>query len=97
MVVYERVFETVFDRETQRLFSKWSLTGGGRLREVVARRELTVIPFLFRAVITSVLDEDPPCLVVGGGGGGGWGYTRHHLYEKPHGQNLLALKFEMSH
>ena len=27
--------------------------------------------FYFREVpITSVLDEDPPCLVVGGGGGG---------------------------
>ena len=41
-------------------------------------------------VITSVLDENPPCLVVGG-------YTRHHLSDEPHGQNLLALKFEMSH
>ena len=29
-------FETVFDWETKRLFVKWSLTGGGRLREVVA-------------------------------------------------------------
>ena len=44
-------------------------------------------------VITSVLDEGLPCLVVGGGGG----YTRHHLSGEPHGQNLLALKFEMSH
>ena len=26
-----------------RLFTKWSLTGGGRLREVVAMRELTVL------------------------------------------------------
>ena len=26
-------------------------------------------------VITSVLDEDPPCVGVGGGGG----YARHHL------------------
>ena len=42
MVAYERVFKTVFDWETKRLFTKWSLTGGGRLREVVARRELTV-------------------------------------------------------
>ena len=42
MVAYERVFETVFSQETKRLFAKWSLTGGGRLREVVARRELTV-------------------------------------------------------
>ena len=41
-------------------------------------------------IITSVLDEDPPRLVVGGGGG----YTRHHLSDEPHGQNLLALKFE---
>ena len=41
-------------------------------------------------VITSVLDENPPCLVVGG-------YTRHHLSDEPHGQNLLALEFEMSH
>ena len=36
MVAYERVFKTVFDWETKRLFTKWSLTGGGRLREVVA-------------------------------------------------------------
>ena len=36
-------------------------------------------------VTTSVLDEDPPCLVVGV-------YTRHHLSNEPHGQNLLALK-----
>ena len=28
---------------------------------------------------------------------GKWGYTRHHLSDEPHGQNLLALKFEMSH
>ena len=42
MVAYERVFKTVFDWETKRLFTKWSLTGGGRLREVVVRRELTV-------------------------------------------------------
>ena len=42
-------------------------------------------------VMTSVLDEDPPCLVVV------WGYTRHHLSDERHGQNLLALKFEMSH
>ena len=35
----KRVFETVFDWETKRLFVKWSLTGGGRLREVVATRE----------------------------------------------------------
>ena len=42
MVAYKRVFETVFDWETKRLFAKWSLTGGGRLRGVVARRELTV-------------------------------------------------------
>ena len=42
MVDYERVSETVFDWETKRLFIEWSLTGGGHLREVVARRELTV-------------------------------------------------------
>ena len=41
-------------------------------------------------IITRVLDEDPPCLVVGG-------YTRHHISDEPHGLNLLALKFEMSH
>ena len=35
-------FETVFDRETKGLFVKWSLTGGGCLREVVPMRELTV-------------------------------------------------------
>ena len=39
----ERVFETVFDWETKGLFVKWSLAGGGRLREVAAMRELTVI------------------------------------------------------
>ena len=27
------------------VFTKWSLTGGGRLREVVAMRELTVVYF----------------------------------------------------
>ena len=43
-----------------------------------------------KMVIKSVLDEDPPCLVVGG-------YARHRLSDEPHGQNLLALKFEMSH
>ena len=37
-----RVFETVFAWETKRLFVKWSLMGGGRLRKVVAMRELTV-------------------------------------------------------
>ena len=42
----------------------------------------------------SVLDADPPCLVVvvvvvvGGEGC----YTRHHLFNEPHGENLLALK-----
>ena len=40
-------------------------------------------------VITSVLNEDPQCFVEEG-------YTRHHLSDEPHGQNL-ALKFEMSH
>ena len=25
------------------------------------------------------------------------GYTRHHLSDEKHGQNLFALKFEMSH
>ena len=29
--------------------------------------------------------------------GGGGGYTRHHLSDEPHGQNVLARKFEMSH
>ena len=41
VVAYERVFET--DWETKGLFVKRSLTGGGRLREVVAMRELTVL------------------------------------------------------
>ena len=50
MVAYERVFETEFDRETKWLFTKWSLEGGGRLREVVARRELTVTNLLFLSV-----------------------------------------------
>ena len=36
----KRALETVFNRETKRLFTKWLLTGGGRLREVVAMREL---------------------------------------------------------
>ena len=43
VVAYERALETVFNWETKRLFTKWSLTGGGRLREVVALRELTVL------------------------------------------------------
>ena len=42
VIAYEGVFETVLDWETKGLFVKWSLTGGGRLREVVAMRELTV-------------------------------------------------------
>ena len=29
--------------------------------------------------------------------GRGGGYTRYHLSDETHGQNLLALKFEMSH
>ena len=41
-VAYKRVFELAFDWKTKRLFTKWSLTGGGCLREVVARRDLTV-------------------------------------------------------
>ena len=40
--------------ETQRLFTKWSLTGGGRLREVVAMRELTV--YIFVLFWTSIRD-----------------------------------------
>ena len=43
VVTYQRVFETVFDWETKGLFVKWLLMGGGRLPEVVAMRELTVI------------------------------------------------------
>ena len=39
VVAYERAFETVFNWETKRLFTKWSLTGGGRLREVSGRFE----------------------------------------------------------
>ena len=31
-----------------------------------------------------------------GRGGGGGGYTRHHLSDEQHGQDLLTLKFEMS-
>ena len=42
VVTCERVFETVFDWETKGLFVKRSLTGGGRFREVVAMRELTI-------------------------------------------------------
>ena len=36
VVAYKKVFETVFHWQTKRLFKKWLLTGGGRLREVVA-------------------------------------------------------------
>ena len=43
VVTYQRVFETEFDWETKGLFVKWLLMGGGRLPEVVAMRELTVI------------------------------------------------------
>ena len=42
VLAYERVFET--DWETKGLFVKRLLTGGGRLWEVVAMRELTVLP-----------------------------------------------------
>ena len=38
-----RLRESSGNRETKRLFTKWSLTGGGRLREVIAMRELTVL------------------------------------------------------
>ena len=49
MVTYERALEIVFDSETKRLFTKWSLTGGGHLREevAIAMRELTVYATLF--------------------------------------------------
>ena len=43
VVAYKRVFKTVFDWDTKWLFTKWSLMGGGRLREVVTRGELTVL------------------------------------------------------
>ena len=33
----------MIDIETKKLFVKWSFTGGGGLREVVAMRELTVV------------------------------------------------------
>ena len=39
MVAYKRVFEKVFDWETKLLLWKWSLTGGGRLQEVVAYKK----------------------------------------------------------
>ena len=43
VVAYERVFETVLTEKKKMVIStKWSLTGGGGLREVFARRELTV-------------------------------------------------------
>ena len=45
VVAYERALGTVFNWETKRLFTKWSLTGRGRLREVVAMRELTVVSY----------------------------------------------------
>jgi len=45
VVAYERALGTVFDLETKRLFTKWSIIAGGRLREVVAMRELTVVLF----------------------------------------------------
>ena len=44
---------------------------------------------LREVVITSVLDEDPLFC--------DRGYTRHQLFNEPHGQNFLALKFEISH
>lgn len=46
MVAYERVFETEFDWQTKQ-FSKWSLTGSGRLWEVVDMRELTYLLFFY--------------------------------------------------
>ena len=42
-ITYKRVFETAFEWETKRLFTKWSLTRVGRLWEVFAMRELTVL------------------------------------------------------
>ena len=35
-------------------------------------------------VITSVLEQGPPCVRVGG-------YVRYHLSDEPNGQNLLAI------
>ena len=32
-----------------------------------------------------------------GGGEGGWLYKTPSISDEPHGQHLLALKFEMSH
>ena len=59
VVVYKRALGTVFDWETKRLFTKWSLTEDGRLWEVVVMRELTVF-------IKSLLSRWPE----GWGGGG---------------------------
>ena len=59
MVAHERALETVFNRETKRLFTKWSLTGGGRLREVVAMRELTVFYFNSFYGLRFMVDFDP--------------------------------------
>ena len=54
--------ETVFNWETKRLFTKWLLTGGGRLREVVAMRKLTV--FIIHGYITnSQYDQLPVGLI----------------------------------
>ena len=49
VVPYKRALETVFNWETKRLSTKWSLTGGGPLREVVGMRELTVLTKLIEA------------------------------------------------
>ena len=41
------------------MFTKWSLTGGGRLREVVAMRELTVVYFNSFYSLRFIVDFDP--------------------------------------
>ena len=49
VVSFESALVTVFDLETKQLFTKWSLTAGVHLWEVLAMRELTVLTWLFKS------------------------------------------------
>ena len=54
----------VFDYETKRLFTTWLLTGGGRLREVFARKALTIVSWIVAGLINGLTFSHLILLVV---------------------------------
>ena len=54
----------VFDYETKWLFTTWSLKGGGRLREVVARKALTITSWIVASQINGLTFSHLILLVV---------------------------------